>query len=58
MFFNNRQAQIIERNNKWYVETNTGYEGPFDTPSEAKSFLRLKQTADSARIELICIEDF
>jgi len=57
MFFGNRRNEIIERNDLWYVETQSGYEGPFDTRYEAKKFLSLQQRADMARVEFAGLED-
>jgi hypothetical protein len=57
MFFGNRNNKIIERNDLWYVETATGYEGPFDTRHEAQKFLSLSQRADIARVEFAGLED-
>ena len=52
MFFFNKQHRVIERNHFWYVETPTGYEGPFDDQAEAKAFARIRRSADFARLEL------
>ena len=57
MFFGRNRNNLIHRNEQWYVETQMGYEGPFDTKSEASEFLILSDKADSARIELMGIED-
>ena len=43
--------QIIKVKDIWYVETRTGYEGPFDKLSEARKYLMLANTADAARME-------
>ena len=34
MFFLKNQYRVIEQNQLWYVETPTGYEGPFDDKQE------------------------
>lgn len=57
MFFGNRRTKIIERNDLWYLETQSGYEGPFDTRSEAKQYQSLQQRAEMARVEFAGIED-
>jgi len=57
MFFNKNRDRVIERNQLWYVETESGYEGPFNHFSDAREFLRLKQKADSARVEFAGLED-
>lgn len=47
-----KNAQIINIMNKnWYVETQTGLEGPFKTEDEAALFLNLLKCNDSARVE-------
>jgi len=43
--------QIVKIKETWYVETRTGYEGPFDNLSEARKYLLLANTADAARME-------
>lgn len=35
----------------WYVETQTGLEGPFKTENEAAIFLNLVRCSDAARME-------
>ena len=35
----------------WYVETRTGFEGPFNSKNEASEFLNLIESANAARIE-------
>lgn len=45
-------SQIVHINNKsWYVETRTGFDGPFDTEKEAATFLDLVKCSNAARIE-------
>jgi len=43
-----RLLKLVDR---WYVETKTGYDGPFDSYDEAEAFLRLSQTVEAARVE-------
>lgn len=43
--------RLISLSNNWYVETRTGYEGPFDSYAEAEAYLRLFRIADAARDE-------
>ncbi|MGD8926916.1 MAG: hypothetical protein PVG20_08685 [Thioalkalispiraceae bacterium] len=57
MFFTSHQNKIIERNELWYIETPTGYEGPFDTRYEARKYLSLCKRADVARVEFAGCED-
>ena len=57
MFFANRKNKIIERNDLWYIETNTGFEGPFDTRYEAQKYLSIRNRADMARVEFAGLED-
>ena len=57
MFFGSRKNKIIERNGLWFVETRSGFEGPFDTRLEAKEYQRLRRRADVARVELAALED-
>lgn len=46
------QAQIVKISNTgWYVETKTGFDGPFDTEKEASSFLDLIKSTNAARDE-------
>lgn len=47
----NETDQIIKISGNWYIETKTGYDGPFDDQSQAKQFLRLLKHADAARNE-------
>jgi len=42
--------QIVKVNNRWYVETRTGYEGPFYKLDEAREYLLLSNTARAARM--------
>jgi len=44
-------VRIIKLIDNWYVETKTGYDGPFETYDEAESFLRLSESAEAARVE-------
>jgi hypothetical protein len=58
MFFNKKnENHLIERNHLWYLETATGYEGPFDTEAEAQVFARIRRCADSARMELVDLSE-
>jgi len=47
---------IIEIKNKWFIETRTGYDGPFESKDEAKKYLRLKKGCDAARAEFAGLE--
>jgi len=52
MFFLKNEHRVIEQNQLWYVETPTGYEGPFEDRQEAKDFALLRRGADFARLEM------
>ena len=44
--------QMLKINNKnWYVETKTGYDGPFESKEEAEKFQNLLKRSNAARIE-------
>lgn len=45
-----KQDQIVRIKDKWYVETRTGYAGPFDRRSEAKKHLLLMKDANTAQL--------
>ena len=57
MFFLKNQHRVIQRNRVWYVETPTGYEGPFEDLAEAKDFARIRRSADFARLEFADLSD-
>lgn len=44
-------VRVLKLVDSWYVETRTGYDGPFDNYDEAEAFLRLSQTVEAARVE-------
>ena len=44
-------TRVLKLVDYWYVETKTGYDGPFESFEEAETFLRLSDTADVARME-------
>ena len=47
-----QHSQILKINSKdWYVETKTGYDGPFPSEEEAESFLDLVKCSNAARVE-------
>ena len=46
--FKERTVKIKE---KWFIETRTGYDGPFKDESEARKYLRLLISCDAARSE-------
>lgn len=37
--------------NNWYVETKTGFDGPFSSKQEASEFISLVNISNAARIE-------
>ena len=45
-------TQVVKINqNGWYVETRTGFDGPFSSEKEASTFLNLVRASDAARVE-------
>lgn len=44
-------ARVLKLVDSWYVETRTGYDGPFESYDEAEAFARLSQTVEAARLE-------
>lgn len=43
--------RITKISGNWYIETRTGYDGPFDSKMEAKQFLSLLIDTEAARSE-------
>ena len=53
----NPHSQIIKISTKgWYVETRTGFEGPFDDEEEATSYFLLIKSSNAARVEFAGLE--
>ena len=48
--------RVLQIEDKWYVETRTGYDGPFDSKQEAKRYLDLLKSCDAARSEFAGLE--
>lgn len=48
----NDSGQIIKISGCWYIQSKTGYDGPFDDKSEARQFLTLLKHTEAARNEL------
>jgi len=47
-----KSSQVVKiSSNGWYVETRTGFDGPFDSEEEASNFLCLIKSSDAARVE-------
>ena len=47
-----KNSQIVNISNKsWYIETPTGFDGPFDSEQEASTFLDLIKSSNAARVE-------
>lgn len=47
-----KHSQVVKiSTNGWYVETRTGFDGPFDSEKEASVFLDLIKASDAARVE-------
>ena len=45
-------SQVVKiTNNSWYVETRTGFDGPFDSETVASDFHLLVKSSEAARIE-------
>ena len=44
-------TRVLKLVDHWYVETRTGYDGPFQSYDEAEIFLHLSETAEVARME-------
>ena len=50
-------SHIIKMNkNSWYLESRTGFEGPFSSEKEASTFLNLLKASDAARMEFAGLE--
>ena len=47
----NSSERIIKISGYWYIETRTGYDGPFDDKAEARQFLNLLINTEAARNE-------
>lgn len=43
--------RVFKQLDRWYVQTTTSYDGPFETYDEAEAFLHLSQTVEAARME-------
>ena len=47
-----KNSQIVKISNTgWYVETRTGFDGPFESEKEADIFLDLIKCSNAARVE-------
>ena len=45
-------SKIVKISNTgWYVETRTGFDGPFESEKEATTFLDLIKSSHAARVE-------
>ncbi len=42
---------VIKLLDNWYVQTPTGYDGPFDSYDEAVAYMQLSRTVEAARME-------
>ena len=45
------ESRVIQIKEQWFIETRTGYDGPFDNKVEAKKYLKLLKSCDAARCE-------
>jgi len=43
--------RVIKLLDSWYVQTPTGYDGPFDSYAEAEAYMHLSDTVEAARME-------
>lgn len=50
------KERFVQIKSKWFIETRTGYDGPFEDKSEAKKYLRLLKSCDAARCEFAGLE--
>ncbi len=50
------EKHIVKIENKWFIETRTGYDGPFKTKNKAKEYLHLLKDCDAARSEFAGLE--
>ncbi|VAW93013.1 hypothetical protein MNBD_GAMMA23-825 [hydrothermal vent metagenome] len=50
------EKHLVEIKNKWFIETRTGYDGPFESKDEAKEYLLLLKDCDAARSEFAGLE--
>ncbi len=48
-YVNERLVQLNA--DKWFIETRTGYDGPFEDEQEAKRYLDLLRSCEAARVE-------
>ena len=47
-----KNSQIVNISNTgWYIETPTGFDGPFESEKEASTFLDLIKSSNAARME-------
>lgn len=47
-----KNSQIVNIGNTgWYIETPTGFDGPFESEQEASTFLDLVKSSNAARME-------
>lgn len=48
----NNEKNILQfASGSWYIETRTGFEGPFQTSDEARHYLDLLEQTEAARAE-------
>lgn len=48
----NNEKHILQfASGSWYIETRTGFEGPFQTSDEARNYLNLLEQTEVARAE-------
>lgn len=55
MYFSEQRIVKID-STKWYIETRTGYDGPFDSQNEAQEFLALLQSCEAVHTEFSGLE--
>ena len=57
MFFHKQKNKIIEYNNRWYIESPAGFEGPFDSRCEAQRYLSSGNQVGVKKVEFTELED-
>jgi len=44
-------GRIVQIRQKWFIETRTGFDGPFDNKKEAAEYFMLLKSCNAARSE-------
>lgn len=56
MFFHKQKNKIIEYNERWYIESPSGFEGPFDSRYDAQRYLSSGKQSGAKRVEFTELE--